>query len=200
MTATPRTVSLFALALSTTLSLGLTAQTHTLRGGVEDVRNTQNQFYLDCTSIPIVSSTINLNLWTNTDATMQVKNVGTAQAPVLQVDSIAATPKIFDMGNLRFGEAKTWEVNAPVGAFAMVFVDFPWNTGFRPYGAMGSWVLGPAPVSFRSGFSGAGNQFQFQFTMPNLPQYTGLELVGQALVVDGGTWALSNPDCRVVGN
>lgn len=182
------------------VTVALPAQTQTLRGGVEDVQGTQNQFFLDCTTIPMVSNTINLNLWTNTEAVMEVVNVGTAQSPVLRVDQIAPTAKIFDMGNLRFNQSNTWEVNAPAGSFCMVFIDFVWNTGYTPYGPAGTYLLGATPVSFRSGFAGGGNQFQFQFTMPNVPQYTGIEVTGQALVGTGGSWTFSNPDCKEVGN
>ena len=193
-----RTLSLTTSLLA--IAALLPAQTQTLRGGVEDVQGTQNQFFLDCTTIPMVSNTINLNLWTNTEAVMQVVNIGTPQSPILRVESIATTNKILDMGNLRFGQSNTWEVNAPTGSFCMVFIDFIWNTGYTPFGSTGTYLLGPTPVSFRSGLATSQNQFRFQFTMPNVPQFTGITVSGQSLVGTNGTWSLSNVDCKDVGN
>ncbi|MCA8951860.1 MAG: hypothetical protein KDE27_20285 [Planctomycetes bacterium] len=189
------------LSLLATVAVALPAQTQTLRGGVEDVQGTQNQFFLDCTNLPMFSNTINLNQWTNTEAIMQVVNVGTAQNPMLRVDQIAAANKIMDMGNLRFGQSNTWEVNAPAGSFCMVFIDFLWNTGYTPYGSVGTYLLGPTPVSFRSGFASGQNQFRFNFTMPTLPQHLGVTVSSQALVIDpSGTAEFSNADCKDVQN
>ena len=49
------------LLVSGLLATNVTAQTQLLRGKVEDVRNTQNRFFLDCTNIPLTSSKLNLN-------------------------------------------------------------------------------------------------------------------------------------------
>ena len=45
-----------ALSFLLVAAATLPAQTQTLRGKVEDVRNTQNQYFLDCTSIPLTST------------------------------------------------------------------------------------------------------------------------------------------------
>lgn len=178
----------------------LPAQTQTLRGGVEDVQGTQNQFFLDCTNIPMVSNTANLNNWTNNEAVMEVVNIGTAANPILRVDQIAPAAKIMDMGNLEFGESNSWEVNAPNGSFCFVFIDFVWNTGYTPFGNAGTYLLGQTPVSFRSGIATNQNQFRFNFTMPTLPQYLGVTVSSQALVGTNGAWTFSNLDCKEVEN
>ena len=183
------------LAIATVLP----AQTQTLRGGVEDVQGTVNQFFLDCTNIPVVSNAVNLNLWTNTETIMQVVNIGSAQSPILRVDSIAPTAKTFDMGNLRFGQSNSWEVNAPAGSFAMVFVDFTWNTGFTPFG-LESYLLGPNAFSLAAGVTNAQNQFQFQYMIPNMPQHTGISVTGQALIGAGGGLLVPLQQCRLQGN
>ena len=47
------------LPFSTALLAGLlSAQTQTVRGEVEDVQGTANQFFLKCTNIPLVSTTV----------------------------------------------------------------------------------------------------------------------------------------------
>lgn len=186
-------LSLFALTAA------LSAQTHTVRGGVEDVQNTQNQFFLDCTNIPVFSNTIDLNLWTDTDAIMQVVNVGTAGNPTLRVESIAPSAKVFDMGNLRFGQSNTWEVNAPAGSFAMMFIDFTANTGFNPVPGLDVYLLGPSAFTLASGMTTAQGQFQTSFTVPNMPQFAGISVSSQALVLESTNWYFSNPDCKIIG-
>lgn len=189
------------LSLSTTLLFALCSTAFAqqpLRGKVEDVQNTQNQFFLDCTNIPMVSTAFNLNLWVGQEAIMDVTNVGTAQAPVLRVDAITATTKVFDMGNLRLGQTDRWEVNAPAGSFAFMFLDFTVNTGFTAFGNFGTWLLGPGAATLASGVTNGQNQFEINFTMPNIPALVGTSLTGQALVNTGGTWFFANPDCKTI--
>ncbi len=191
-----KTLLPFATVLAAAL---LPAQTQTLRGKVEDVQHTVNQFFLDCTNIPLVSTALNLDLWQGQHAILQVVDIGTAQAPVLRVDAAVATTKVFDMGNLRFGQAERWQVGAPAGSFAMMFADLTANTGYSPFGAFGTFLLGQNAVTLASGFTNAQGQFEISVTMPNLPALAGTSLTGQALVGDHGTWFFSNPDCKVIG-
>lgn len=181
-----------------TLTTALSAQTQSLRGKVEDVQNTQHQFYLDCTNIPLVSTAVNLNAWVGQEASMLVTNVGTASAPTLRIDAITAATKVFDMGNLRLGRTDRWEVNAPAGSFAFLFVDFTANTAYTPFGAFGTWLLGPGAATLASGFTNGQNQFEIDYTMPVIPALVGISLTGQALVGTGGVWSLSNPDCKAI--
>ncbi len=180
------------------LTAALSAQTQTLRGKVEDVQNTQNQFYLDCTGIPMVSTALNLNLWVGQEAVLQVVNVGTAQAPVLRVDAAAATAKVFDMGNLRLGQSNRWEINAPAGSFGFMFLDFTANTAYTPFGQFGTWLLGPGAATLASGMTNGQNQFEINFTMPVIPGLIGTSMTGQGLVGTQGVWSFTNPDCKTI--
>lgn len=180
------------------LPLSLTAQTETLRGKVEDVQGTQNQFFLDGTNMPVVSSALNLNAWVGQQAIMQVVNVGTAAAPVIRVDAAVATTKVMDMGNLRLDDTSTFEVNAPAGSAAFMFMDFQENTGFLPLGGLGVWLLGVNPYLLAGGITNGQNQFETQFYTPNNPALVGLRVTSQALVGDHGTWFVSNTDNKTV--
>lgn len=175
---------------------GLFAQTQTLRGKVEDVQGTQNQFFLDCTNIPLVSSALNLNLWVGQQAVLQVVDVGTPAAPVLRIDAAVATTKVFDMGNLRQGQGARWQVNAPAGSSAFMFLDFTSNTRYAPFGPFGTFLLGASPATLASGVTNAQNQFEITFSVPVFPALVGTSFTGQALVGDHGTWFFSNPDCK----
>jgi hypothetical protein len=180
------------------VAAGLTAQTVTLRGKIEDVSGPGNQFVIDGTNLTAVSSALNLNAWVGQQAILQVVDVGTPTAPVIRVDAAVATTKVMDMGNLRLGESKTFEVNAPQGSAAFMFMDFQSNTGFTPAGSLGTWLLGPSPYLLAGGITNSQNQFEVQFTTPNNPQLLGLRITSQALVGDHGNWFFSNPDNKTV--
>lgn len=188
-------LAITALALCTIAGLA-GAQTQTLRGKVEDVRGTQNQFFLDCTSIPLVSTALNLNAWIGQQAVLQVVNVGTTAAPVLRVDAATATTKVFDMGNLRQGQTARWQVNAPAGSFVLIAVDYTSLTGYAPLGGLGTLLLSAGAGVIASGFTNAQHQFEISFFVPTIPGLVGTSFTGQALVGDHGTWFLSNPDCK----
>jgi hypothetical protein len=190
-----RTLLIASLLLAATLP----AQTQTLRGKVEDVRGTSNQFFLDCTNIPLVSSALNLNLLVGQDSILDVTNVGTAANPILDVQAATPTTKVFDMGNLRVGETRRWEVNAAPGSLAFVFFDFTANTRYVPFGAPGVFLLGPGAVTITSGTTNGQGQFQFDFFVPpSASAYLGTSFTGQALLATGGNWSFSNADCREV--
>lgn len=187
------------LPIALILTKTLAAQTHTLRGKVEDVQGTTNQFFLDGTNLPVVSSALNLNTWVGQQAILQVVNIGTASAPVVRVDAAVATIKVMDMGNLRLGQTSTFEVTAPAGSAAFMFMDFTANTQFLPFPAFGVWVLGMAPHLLAAGITNGQNQFQTPFATPAIPSLIGLQITSQALVGDHGNWFFSNPDGKTVG-
>lgn len=185
-----------ACLLSTSFTL---AQTETLRGKVEDVQGTQNQFYLDSTNIPLVSTALNLNTWLGQPAVMQVVNVGTPTSPVLRVDAAVATTEIMDMGNMRLGQSSSWDVIAPNGSFALIAIDFTSNTGFAPLGSFGSYLLGANPVLLAAGFTNVPNRFQVQITTIADQTLVGLEITSQAIVGDpGNNWYFSDADSKTV--
>lgn len=176
----------------------LAAQTETLRGKVEDVQGTANQFFLDGTNLPLVSTALNLNLWVGQQAILQVVNIGTATAPVIRVDAAVATTQVMDIHNLRLGQTNNMEVFAPAGSAAFIFLDFTANTGFLPAGAFGVWLLSASPYLHAGGITAAQNVFQAPFTTPNIPSLVGLQITSQAFVGDHGTWFFSNPDGKTV--
>lgn len=190
-----RILSFLPLAV---FAASVAAQTVTLRGKVEDVQGTQNQFFLDGTNLPLVSTALNLNTLVGQQAIMQVVDIGTPAAPLIRVDSSVPTTKVMDMGNLRLGQSSTFEVNAPAGSAAFMFMDFQDNTGFLPVGGLGTWLLGLAPYLLAGGITDGQNQFEAQFFTPPNPQLLGLRITSQALVGDHGTWFFSNPDNKTV--
>lgn len=191
--------SIQILSLCLLCSPFVAAQDATLRGKVEDVQGTQNQFYLDGTNLPLVSTALNLNTWVGQHAVLQVTNVGTAAAPVLRVDGATATQQQMDMGNMRLGQTSTWEVTAPNGSFALIAVDFTANTGFTPLDPFGTYLLGPSPVQLAAGFTNAPGRFQVSLLTPNDQTLLNLEVTAQALVGEpGGLFYFTNVDSKVV--
>lgn len=181
------------------LGSSLAAQTQTVRGKVEDVRQTANQFVLDCTNIPLTSRTLVLKNLVGTQQILEVVNTGTASSPVLEVKSAKATTKIFDMGNLKLGQSASWQVNSTPGNTALVFINSKSRTGYLPLGRLGTWLVGLDAVFLTGGLVSGQGQFEFKFTMPNLPALVGTTFVGQAVVVDKSRGIqLSNSDCREV--
>ena len=172
--------------------------TQTLRGKVEDVQGTANQFFLDCTSIPLTSAALNLNLHIGQQFVMEVINTGTSQNPSLEVVTVTATAKSFDMGNLRLGKSATWEAFSNPGEFAMMFAGQTANTGYMPFGSAGVWLIGSDTMTIHSGFTNQLGALQVSVTMPNVPSLIGTSYTAQALISNSGTWFFSNPDCKTV--
>jgi len=181
------------------LSAATSAQT-TIRGKVEDAQGTANQFYLDGTNIPVVSNVLDLNQWQGQHAFLDVTNIGTVAAPMLRIDAATGTTKMMDMGNLRLGQTKTWEVFAPTGTAAFIFMDWTANAGFLPIpGFGGAWLMGSQPFLLAGGIT-FGGVYQTTYTTPNNPALIGLEVSSQAFVGAQNTWEFSNVDSRTVEN
>ena len=194
------------LILTAALTAGLGAQTQLVRGDVDGIRNTVNQFQLDCTTIPLTSATVNLqqlhdqSRQQDIEYELQVRNVGTAANPILDVVSATVIPEMFQMGNLRFGRSETWEVFGTPGATAYMFVDAMGNTRYQPLGAAGTWLLSSAALPVASGPISAIGRFQIRFTMPSIPALVGQTFVGQGAIVDRSTLTITNADCKEVRN
>lgn len=189
----------FLWAALATCSL-LPAQTQTIRGKVENVKNTFNRFFLDCTTIPLVSRNLNLNLLVGQHSILSVANIGTPAKPVLDVRSATPTVKVFDMGNLVLNRSARWSVNGKPGSIAVVFLAATASTGYLPFGSPGAWFLGLAPSPIAGGVIGAHGQFGFSIFVPNIPGLVGKSFTGQAVTVTNTSFLLSNPDCRTVRN
>ncbi len=187
------------LLVASVLAAGLNSQTQLLRGKIEDVKNTQNQFFLGCTNIPLTSTTLNLNLLVGQQYVMQVVNTGTATKPSLDVRSATATTKIFDMGNIRLGRADRWQVRWTPNSMAAVGVTATALTSYAPAGSLGTFLLGPQFVLLSKGQVNQLGVFEFSFQPPNIASLVGLSVTGQALVQEPkGFLLLSNPDCKEV--
>ena len=192
------------LFLAAALTASLTAQTQLVRGDVDGIQNTAGRFQLDCTTIQLTSATVNLqqlhdqSRQQDIEYEMQVRNVGTAANPILDVVSATVIPEMFQMGNLRFGRAETWEVFGNPGATAYMFVDAMGNTRYTPLGGAGTWLLSGAALPVANGTISAIGRFQTRFTMPNIPALVGQIFVGQGVIVDGGAVTITNADCKDV--
>lgn len=196
-------MKLHTFALSALLALGsLSAQTQLVRGEVDGIQGT-NLFQLKCTTVRLTSA--NLNLQALHDLTHQNNVVLDMQV----VDSfgngsslevVAATPvtRNFDMGNLRFGRAETWEVFAAPGSQVWVFVGGGGDTGYTPVGAIGTWLLGPSAVPFLNGTTNATGSARFSVTMPTAPGLVGAVFAAQSVVSSGGALSVTNAECKEV--
>lgn len=191
------TIKLIPAALFALTAL-LPAQTQIVRGDVEDVPNTANQFRLKCTNIPLVSTALNLNNLLNNNWVLNVMNVGSATNPVLDVQSATATAKVFDIGNLRLNRADRWQVHAAAGSFTLILLDLTANTRYAPLGPIGTWLLSGGAAVVTSGTTNAAGVFETSVFVPNLPALVGTSFTGQALVATGANLLLSNPDCKDV--
>ena len=187
------------LLVSGLLATTLTAQTQLLRGKVEDVRNTQNQFYLDCTNIPLTSANLNLNTMVGQQFVMQVVNTGSATSPRLEIKSVTATTKVFDMGNIRLGRSDRWQVRWKAGSRVVVGVTATAQTSYVPLGPLGTFLLGPYFGVLARGQTNQLGAYEFSYQPPNISTLVGMSFTGQALVQEpGGFLLLSNPDCKEV--
>lgn len=186
---------LFSTAL---VAASAVAQGQIVRGEVEDVRNTFNQFYFKCTNIPVTSTAVSLAAIQDTQGEFTVQNVGTATSPAFEVLSFTPALKQFDMGNIRLGRTDTWEITGAPGELFFFFVGATNNTGYTPFGAAGTWLLGMDAATLVTGVIPPLGRFQTQIGPPNNQQLVGLEFTGQALIGGPAGWKLTNPDCKTV--
>lgn len=181
------------------------AQTQLVRGDIDSIQGTP-RFQLDCTFIELVSSTVNLQALENASSQsnieydMQVTVVGTNPV-VLNVVSATPVLEMMQMGKLRLGETDSWEVNGTPGANAWVFIGDRQTTGYFPAGALGTWVLGGPIALLAQGSIAFNGQFRFNFSMPNVPAFVGVEITSQAIVQQpAGNLLITNSDCKEIEN
>jgi len=187
------------LLASGLLAAGLSSQTQLLRGKIEDVKNTQNRFVLDCTNIPLTSTVLNLNMLVGQQYIMQVVNTGSASSPSLDVRSVTATTKVFDMGNIRLERADRWQVRWKPNSTTAVGITATAATSYMPLRSMGTFLLGSQLALMARGRVNQLGVFEFSYQPPNITSLVGLSVTGQALVQEpNGFLLLSNPDCKQV--
>jgi hypothetical protein len=181
----------------------LPAQTQLVRGDIDSISQS-NRFRLDCTNIQLVTSTVNLqqlhdaSKQQDIEYELQVRDVSQPGQAILDVLSARPIAEMFDMGNIRFGRADTWEVFGPAGSTAAIFVTTPSFTSYGPFGAAGTWLLGANAVLFAHGPVASNGRYQLRYQPPTIPSLIGLTVVGQALLIQNGVLTLTNPDCRDV--
>ena len=198
-----KTASLFVAPL---LLVSSAFSQQLVRGDVDSISGT-NRFQLECTQIPLVSTTVNLQQLENIsrqndiEFEMMVQNVGTLANPRLNVLSATQIPEMFDMGNLRFGRSETWEVRGVAGSQYAVYIGSRARTRYLPIGPAGTLVLSPESLLLNSGMIGPFGLSQFRFTMPTIPSLVGVEFTSQAFMVQPtGGLLITNPDCKDVRN
>lgn len=190
---------LLSALFAATVATATTAQTHTVRGSIENVQGTTNQFFLDCTNLRLTSSALNLNLWMGPNLALEVVDIGTPGAPLLDVRSATPTNAAMDMGNLRAGRSDRWQVRAPAGSLAFVLFDLTANTSFRPMAPYGTFLLGNGAQTLASGTTNALGVWEFSVAIPaSAAPFVGTAVTSQALLLGGGTAWFSEPDCKTL--
>jgi hypothetical protein len=187
-------LSLVIPALLATTAL-TTAQSVTLRGKVEDVSGTTGQFFLDCTDVDLSSIAFNLNLFVGQHVEIQGTWNGSVGTPAVVVEAIANVPESFEIGGGgKIGEQAHPTVTAAPGSLAFTFASV--STSFLPLGAAGTGFLGGNPFSTGSGTVGGAGVLQLNVPVPNDPSLIGVDIFGQAIVLDAGSFSFTNPDCK----
>jgi len=172
------------------------AQDVMLRGKVEDVPGT-NQFFVDCTNVALQSSTIDLNAFLGLQVELHGTNIGTTQNPRIDVTSIKAIPRIFEVGgNGSIGRELQLQVVSNPGDQAWLFADVA--SGFAPAHSFGTFLLAHVLPPVAQGTVPATGVLQISLPIPNNPNLVGLEVFGQALVAGSGVASLSNADCKTI--
>jgi hypothetical protein len=193
------------LAALTLLLAGaeVAAQTQIVRGDIDGIQGT-NRFQLDCTSIELISTSVNLQALhdlsrqQNIEFEMQV-SVASVSPTVLNVLSAVQIPETMDMGKMRLGETDNWEVRGQPGTAAFVFIGDRRTTAYIPAGPLGTFVLGGPIALLASGTINGVGQFQFNFTMPNNPLFVGVEITSQAiLALPSGMLTITHPACKTI--
>jgi hypothetical protein len=186
-----------SLLASLVLACGACAQEATLYGQVEDVQNTANQWFLDCTNIRLQSTTLPLAPFLRQYVKLRGTNVGTISAPRIEVSSIEAFPQVVNLGGdrrpgTRFELDLFLATGTPYAAYVAV------GGGFLPLGEIGTWYLGAANMLVASGSTRAAVT-TVNVPIPNDASLIGLEVLAQAAYLAGGTeLALSNVDCKEI--
>lgn len=180
------------------------AQTQLVRGDVDSVQGT-NRFVLACTTIQLVSRTVNLqqlhdqSRQQDIEYEMQVRDVSAGGKTILDVVSAKAIPELFDMGNLRLGRADRWQVMGAPGSATAVYITATGLTGYTPVGAAGTWLLGNTFFFLHAGAIGNTGLFQFSWQPPDIQGLVGQSFAAQAIVLDrNGGLLIANAQCKEV--
>lgn len=189
------TAPLFPLFL---LALPSPAQEVTLRGKVEDVQGTQNQFVLDCTAAALTSTQFDLNAFVGLSVELSGTWNGSSTAPSLAVTAIATTDESYEIGGgAKLGEISVQRFAAAPGTAVLGLLSL--QPGFLPLGEPGTVLidLGQSVLQ-ASGVVGGSGVLELPFLIPNNPNLLGLDFYGQGALIAGAGVTLTNPDCKTV--
>ena len=179
------------------LSSAAMAQQITLRGKVEDAAG-GNQFVVDCSSTRLTSATFDLNTFVGQQVLITGTQVGTPQAPLVEVATIAVIPEIFEIpGNPEVGNELRFGATHTPGARVSFFVAL--GPGFRRVGRAGTFMLDLSTTVFATaGTIPAPGNLELVIPLPNDPALIGRDVHAQALLFSGGALVISNPDCKTI--
>ncbi len=168
-----------------------------LRGKVEDVSQTQNQFFVDCTSVELTSGQFDLNAFVGLQVRLTGNWNGSSTAPSVDVTAIEVVPETFEIGgNGDLGGELQFKVTSNPGDFTVMFASL--NEGFGP-SRRGVLFLGPPLFTIGFGTIPGGGNLEIKVSIPDDPALDGLTVLGQAIVGFAAGGSIStNPDCATI--
>jgi hypothetical protein len=182
------------------LCLPTLAQEVTLRGKVEDVQGTPNQFVIDCTNTALSSTLFDLNLFVGQSVELSGTWSGSPTAPAVQVTQIQAIPETYEIGGgAKLGELSVQGFTAAPGTAVLGLLSL--QPGFLPLPGSGTVLIDLGQTVLQaSGVIGGSGVLELPFLIPNNPNLLGLDFYGQGALIAGGNVTLTNPDCKTVDN
>ncbi|TAJ12637.1 MAG: hypothetical protein EPO68_13605 [Planctomycetota bacterium] len=188
------------LAALAAAAVQTSAQDVTLRGKVEDVQGTANQFFVDCTKVQLTSGALDLNAFVGQQVSLQGNWNGSTAAPSIAVTSLEPVAATFEIGGgAKLGGTVNFHVFGTPGDIAVPALAV--GSGFVPVGAAGSILIElQGAFVFAAKVIPAVGPTQLPLAIPSDPALVGVDLFGQAGVYSPGSGALlfSNPDCKTI--
>jgi len=188
----------FALAPLVLAAAAVSAQAQqvSFRGKVEDMPAQPGRFVVGCTDTELTSSVVKLNAFVGQQVELSGAWNGSSSAPVVDVATMAATNKLFEVGGGgKIGTDLSFKVTSQPGDFTVMFAAL--DAGFMPAHRAGVLLLSVSPLlTVASGFVAPDGTLEVKGSIPNDPALDGLVIYGQAFVsFTAGGADLSNPDC-----
>jgi len=175
------------------------AQQVRLRGKVEDVQHTQNQFFVDGTDVQLSSTMFDLNPFVGLQTELRGDWNGSFSSPAIVVTAIEVVPETFEIGGGgKIGEKLVFGVTSTPGDFTVMLAAL--DNGFAPTRRSGVFPPRPQPAARdRLRRDPGGGNLEIDVSIPDDPILVGLEVLGQAILrlsAGGSLW--TNPDCKTI--